>query len=302
MTQHLLIRRQDALPKAGGARCPAAPLNKSSASAARRGLRALPAVVSAGPGAGSRFAFTLVELLTVISIIAVLAAIGVGMSGAANRKMKEAALQTERDKLVTALESYRADFNQYPPDNLKDRPSDASYTPAINPLVYELLGTFSFNQGSAYRLVDGERLIASTEVQAAFGPSGAPGSAGFLNAVAGVRGTGGPKPKTYLRNVTERQRRTVALPGAPAVELLVAPVDWPLRLSTSAPLYGKVAGTASASVLALNPWRYVSTKPTNNPASYDLWVEAVIGKTLTNLTPTLRTNIDRRVIIGNWRS
>jgi len=27
----------------------------------------------------------------------------------------------------------------------------------------------------------------------------------------------------------------------------------------------------------LNPWRYNSSSPTNNPGSYDLWVQLVIG-------------------------
>jgi hypothetical protein len=27
----------------------------------------------------------------------------------------------------------------------------------------------------------------------------------------------------------------------------------------------------------LNPWRYNSSNPTNNPGSYDLWIQLVIG-------------------------
>jgi hypothetical protein len=38
----------------------------------------------------------------------------------------------------------------------------------------------------------------------------------------------------------------------------------------------------------LNPWRYVSTNPTNNPGSFDLWAEIPVGR-------------DRVKIIGNWK-
>jgi hypothetical protein len=55
----------------------------------------------------------------------------------------------------------------------------------------------------------------------------------------------------------------------------VVPVPWPL---TRADQPTRIRG--------LNPWRYVSTQPTNNPATYDLWAEYLDGKDLK--------------IIGNW--
>ena len=27
----------------------------------------------------------------------------------------------------------------------------------------------------------------------------------------------------------------------------------------------------------LNPWRYVSSNPTNNPGEFDLWVDIIVG-------------------------
>jgi hypothetical protein len=51
-------------------------------------------------------------------------------------------------------------------------------------------------------------------------------------------------------------------------------------------LAGRVNAAASADKRLANPWRYVSTKPTNNVAAYDLWAEAFIGK--------------KRTTIGNW--
>jgi hypothetical protein len=38
----------------------------------------------------------------------------------------------------------------------------------------------------------------------------------------------------------------------------------------------------------LNPWRYVSTNPTNNPNSFDLWAEIIVK--------------GERRIIGNWKN
>ena len=37
----------------------------------------------------------------------------------------------------------------------------------------------------------------------------------------------------------------------------------------------------------LNPWRYVSSNPTNNPGSFDLWAEIVVK--------------GQKKIIGNWK-
>ena len=36
----------------------------------------------------------------------------------------------------------------------------------------------------------------------------------------------------------------------------------------------------------VNPWRYNSSNPSNNPNSYDLWAEIRVG--------------DETIIIGNW--
>jgi hypothetical protein len=52
----------------------------------------------------------------------------------------------------------------------------------------------------------------------------------------------------------------------PNLLLLVCPVPWP---STLPPI---VANNA-----AINPWSYVSSHPTNNVGTYDLWVDIVIG-------------------------
>ncbi len=218
-------------------------------------------------------AFTLIEVLTVISIIALLATIGAGMSGIASWKSKEANLVSERDKLVTAIESYYADFNQYPPDNAK---KDNTYTSAITPLYYELIGTVSSNRGSVYRTMDRQPTKTTAEIEAAFGLGG------FLNAAEAP-----DKPKTYLPNLKERQRREVLLSSGSNIELLAAPVDWPAKLSAQAPLAGRLAASAPASQMRINPWQYVSSHPTNNTSGFDLWVEVVYR--------------NERKLIANWK-
>jgi len=54
------------------------------------------------------WAFTLIELLTVIAIISVLAAMLTGLSGIAASKMRTHRMNGELAQLVTAIEGYKA--------------------------------------------------------------------------------------------------------------------------------------------------------------------------------------------------
>ena len=58
--------------------------------------------------------FTLVELLVVIAVIAILAALMLRIAGYANRHAALARAKTEIDALTAALESYKADHGDYP--------------------------------------------------------------------------------------------------------------------------------------------------------------------------------------------
>ena len=84
-------------------------------------------------------AFTLIELLVVISIIAVLAAFTITVTGVVKRKQYISETQAEMGKLVSAIEGYKTTYNFYPPSNpgYPANASDAYY----NPLYYELMGT-----------------------------------------------------------------------------------------------------------------------------------------------------------------
>ncbi len=110
-----------------------------------------------------------VGLLTVISIIGVLAAIGAGLAGVASRKAKESTIRAQRDQLGAAIESYRIDFNQYPPDNSLN---GVNVNPALNPLFYELTGTIVSQQGMYYRSADREQRLPSAQLQPALGVQG----------------------------------------------------------------------------------------------------------------------------------
>jgi prepilin-type N-terminal cleavage/methylation domain-containing protein len=205
-------------------------------------------------------AFTLVELLVVIAIIAILAGLIVGLAGVAGRKGKEARVRGELNQLVTAIERYKAELGQYPPDQvINSAPGDLRVDPAINPLYYELTGVVVNNQNSTFQVPGNPTPIAAGTVRTVFRRDG------FLHA------SNDPKEiKPYTTFKSSQVKRAVI--GNAAVDLLVVPVDSP---KGTYPL-----GTT-------NTWRYVSTSPTNNPNSFDLWAEIVVGKT-TNL-------------IGNWK-
>lgn len=221
-------------------------------------------------------AFTLIELLTVISIIALLATLGAGLAGVASRKAKESAIKAELGKLTTAIENYRADLNQYPPDNAKD---GRNLNPAVHPLYYELVGTLSTNNGNVYLTTDRAEQVTATEIRNAFS-----GLGGFINSAVYPE-----KPKSYLRDLKPRQRREIRLPGANDIELLAVPVDWPRKLLDLSPLRNV---TTDARLREINPWHYVSTRPTNNTASFDLWAIWATGRVVDG-TNELR-------FFGNW--
>lgn len=240
-----------------------------------------------------RAGFSLIELLTVISIIGVLAALGVGMVGVASRKSKESATRAELKKLETAIASYHSEFNQYPPDNY----FNGTNNPVVNQLFYELVGTVSQDKGLHYSTLDGEK-VAAVELQNAFH-------------VGGIRNAAAPgnKPRNFLANLKDSQRKEIALANVADIDLLVAPVEWPASAADYSPLKGVVVARPAGpdrkaltvqEQLRYNPWRYVSTRPRHNPSSYDLWTEVVNIKR----KPAPGSTVSRRVLevrrIGNW--
>lgn len=198
--------------------------------------------------------FTLIELLTVIAIIAVLAGLGVGMTGAAKNARINTRATADLRKLQTSIEAYKADRNAYPPDHLLPDGSGQKVNPVINPLAYELRGMEVVN--GLFRPRGGSETIRPEDVRQVFGRRG------FLNASADPS----EPARTYFDPKASEAKR-VTVDGI-TVELLVTAFDWPAGITEPAPLTGN----------RFNPWRYVSTSPTNNSGSFDLWAEVYVGK------------------------
>ena len=206
------------------------------------------------PGIRRAAAFTLVELLTVIAIIAVLAAVAVGLTSAAKNARINSRAKTELQELQTAIEAYKADRNAFPPDNRLPKGAGQKVDPVVNQLYYELRGMEVVN--GLFRCKGMSDTLDPDQIERVFGRRG------FLNASQ----DSAEPARTYLDPKASAVKR-VTVKGV-EVELLVTPFDWPPGAPEPAP----VAGTR------WNPWRYVSTSPTNNTGGFDLWTEVYVGK------------------------
>lgn len=201
--------------------------------------------------------FTLIELLTVIAIIAVLAGITLGLTSAARNARINSRAQADLQQLRTAIESYKADRNAFPPDHALPKGSPNRVDPILNQLFYELRGMDVVD--GAFRVKGGSEVIQPNVVREVFGRGG------FLNASADPS----EPAKTYLETKASSVARVTV--GGAAVDLLVTAFPWPNNATNDPPLlaYGERSRA--------NPWRYVSTSPTNNQGGYDLWMEVSVG-------------------------
>jgi prepilin-type N-terminal cleavage/methylation domain-containing protein len=199
-------------------------------------------------------AFTLIEMLVVIAIMGILAAL---ITWGARRASEGRAIKKTKAELIflqAAIDDYQAKLGFYPPDNANDATKP--------PLFYELTGTKL--EGGVYKNLHGDEQIALTTIQSIFNLGG------FAN-------SNPESVKNFLPGLKPQHYREVE--EAPLdVEFLVVgspgPNDFP-------------APSQSSNKNPINTWRYVSTNPTNNSGSYDLWAEIVVGG---------QTNV-----IGNWK-
>jgi prepilin-type N-terminal cleavage/methylation domain-containing protein len=205
-------------------------------------------------------AFTLIELLIVIAIIAILASLVFPVVGAINKKKQISRAQTELQALAQAIEGYHTKLGFYPPDNPNN--------PITNLLYFELLGTTNDgvppNTPQNFGTLDGSAQISTTLLNQYFNVQGLANTS--TRAKSDDRGAAA---STFLTHLLPAGISVVDT-GQQQIKILVCGVTWPTALT---PLM-------SAAPPGTNPWRYVSTHPTNNTASFDLWVDVVIkGKT-----------------------
>jgi prepilin-type N-terminal cleavage/methylation domain-containing protein len=205
--------------------------------------------VRASRRSARRGAFTLIELLTVISIIAVVAGLVVGLAPGAARLMRTKRVEGDLNQLISAIEQYHAVKGYYPPDNsLRDNPPLVNS--GTNALYYELKGwNYSSVDDRTAGTLERTGPLYTRTLQQVFHRGGIANSSAV---------PGDPNVKDFLPNLKTNQVFRASL-GSFAVDLLKVPVPGP------------------GGVLA-NPWHYVSTSPTNNPGKFDLWAEVQVGK------------------------
>jgi prepilin-type N-terminal cleavage/methylation domain-containing protein len=200
----------------------------------------------------SREGFTLIELLVVIAIIGVLTTLVMSAMSNTELRAKKAIAQAELSQVESAINEYKERLGFYPPDNPND--------PLINPLYFELVGTT--NNGITYVTLDGSGQISnlSGDINSKFNRQG------FANSSTRARSTDeSGAPVQFLNQLHKKQVGQVD-GGHPQIKILVCSIEWP-DMNTE-----PISGTF------LNPWRYVSSHPTNNTGSYDLWVDLPVGK------------------------
>jgi prepilin-type N-terminal cleavage/methylation domain-containing protein len=188
--------------------------------------------------------FTLIEMLVVIGVIGILAAMIVGLAPLASNSRINARAKGELEQLITAIEAYKAKKGFYPPSNPKDD--------RLPPLYYELIGTKKTPDG-VYHTLDGKVSITQAEVRNGYNIEG------FVNSTT-VDATGSIDPdqgpaQTFHENIKTTQ-----------------------TLRTNEIVYLGIPSKGSDG--DFSKWRYNSIAPKHNKDSYDLWIELTVrGKT-----------------------
>jgi prepilin-type N-terminal cleavage/methylation domain-containing protein len=203
---------------------------------------------------GNVAGFTLVELLVVISIMGVLAAFTIPVLKTLKAAQYKKVARVELEQLAAALDNYKNKYGAYPPSN--------GYGNALLPqLYYELSGVTHDTSVKTFTTLDGGSTISETDYSTAYKVGGVVNctKGGGEDGVAAQNFLPGLKPNEYNTYVTNT--------GTIRTTALITSVGGPDQ--NYRPLIG----------VGLNPFRYVYPG-TNNPSSYDLWVQLVIsGKT-----------------------
>jgi type II secretory pathway pseudopilin PulG len=242
---------------AGRSRHPS-PVTRHAGGRKDRALHALPfagSIANRQSSIGNEMAFTLVELLTVIAIIVVLAALLLPAGALVKKHAIIHATQAQMAQLETAIDRYKSAYGFYPPASV--------HGPLVNQLYYELVGTT--NNGLSYVTLDNQSQIPAGSMNTIFGVSG------FINCNKPNADESASRARNFLPDLRPNQivdNYTNVTYAFQPLTLLVASVGGP------DPAYQPLG------IRDANPWRYNSSNPTNNPGSYDLWVQLQIaGKT-----------------------
>lgn len=191
-------------------------------------------------------AFTLIELLTVIAVIGVLAAFILSVTGGVQRTKYLSTASAQMTKIETALDRYKSQYGTYPP---------MGNNCLTNPLYYELVGTSHTNTTTPalFTTLDGS----------ANGDPTFFGMSGFINCdKVGSGGDNGAQAVDFLTELKPNELGSVSN-NAVTNFFLVVSVGGPD--AGYGPTYG------------YNPWRYLYPG-SNNPNSYDLWAQLVINR------------------------
>ncbi len=226
-------------------------------------------------------AFTLIEMLTVIAVISVLAAMIFPVTKAINRTKIRSRLRTEMEQLTTAIDLYKAKLGHYPPDNHFQ--NSVFFNPYLNQLYYELAGTILTNNppnsaNAVYATMDGRSQLHQAAMTR---PPLNLGVSGFANSSTPASAEEGSTAVDCLKGTLRADQLADAFPGADAgngFKVIVGSIPLPPRLAPPNPAYpGAYLGPAGGYYCA---WRYNSSNPTYNPSAYDLWINVVIdGRT-----------------------
>jgi prepilin-type N-terminal cleavage/methylation domain-containing protein len=200
--------------------------------------------------------FSLIELLVVIGVISILAALTFPAMNAVKVAQARHRARAELTYIETAIEAYKTKLGFYPPDN-------GGYY-LTNQLYFELLGTTLILDPSgkpfSFQTLDGSASILVTGFRAAFGS--ATTVTGFMNTSKPGAGDDVPNAVKFLTELKAAQFLAVNSP----VNSTVLGVSMSGMPVFTGPNNGEIV-----------PYGYNSSSPVHNPKSFDLWVDIIAG-------------------------
>ena len=155
----------------------------------------------------ARPAFTLVELLVVIAVIAILAAMIIPIASTAKARAALNRATAELKQLEAAIDNYQSKRGIYPPGGTN--------SPALNPLFFELTGTFYTDAQpvptTVFQRIHGGENIQNNVMQSVFGLGG------FINSAHVDPSTADKQRVIPASRPANRSARLLPAPGAKQV-------------------------------------------------------------------------------------